>query len=174
MGGAQLLLLLLPLLATPADLGTPGSLRALPGGVAADLGGVAVDLGGVAVNLGRGRPPCRAVNVTVALEKEQCPQCRAVTATACGGFCRTREPVYRSPLGPPPQSSCTYSGVRYERWLLGGCPPGTDPSVSVPVALGCRCGRCPMAATDCANPPKSSPKNPPRPLQTPPKSSHNP
>ncbi|XP_058715557.1 LOW QUALITY PROTEIN: liprin-alpha-3-like [Poecile atricapillus] len=60
------------------------------------------------------------------------------------------EPVYRSPLGPPPQFSCTYSGVRYERWFLGGCAPGTDPSVSVPVALGCHCGRCPMAATDCA------------------------
>uniref|UniRef100_A0A8C3UVR5 Glycoprotein hormone subunit beta domain-containing protein n=1 Tax=Catharus ustulatus TaxID=91951 RepID=A0A8C3UVR5_CATUS len=36
------------------------------------------------------------------------------------------------------------------RWILGGCPPGTDPSVTVPVALGCRCGRCPIAAADCA------------------------
>uniref|UniRef100_A0A674HA94 Glycoprotein hormone subunit beta domain-containing protein n=1 Tax=Taeniopygia guttata TaxID=59729 RepID=A0A674HA94_TAEGU len=61
-----------------------------------------------------------------------------------------QEPVYRSPLGPPRQAACTYSGVRYERWILGGCPPGTDPSVTVPVALGCRCGRCPMAAADCA------------------------
>ncbi|KAM3655953.1 lutropin subunit beta-like [Ammospiza maritima maritima] len=60
------------------------------------------------------------------------------------------EPVYRSPLGPPRQAACTYSGVRYERWILGGCPPGTDPSVTVPVALGCRCGRCPMANADCA------------------------
>ncbi|TRZ08041.1 hypothetical protein HGM15179_019067, partial [Zosterops borbonicus] len=60
------------------------------------------------------------------------------------------EPVYRSPLGPPRQAACTYSGVRYERWVLGGCPPGIDPTVTVPVALGCRCGRCPMAAADCA------------------------
>uniref|UniRef100_A0A8U8BHD3 Uncharacterized protein n=1 Tax=Geospiza parvula TaxID=87175 RepID=A0A8U8BHD3_GEOPR len=120
-------------------LGTP-----LPGGGLSVLGGVPLVPGG-----GPG-PPCRPVNVTVALEKDECPQCRAVTATACGGFCRTREPVYRSPLGPPPQAACTYSGVRYERWILGGCPPGTDPSVTVPVALGCRCGRCPMANADCA------------------------
>ncbi|KAM4637141.1 LOW QUALITY PROTEIN: lutropin subunit beta-like, partial [Amazona ochrocephala] len=100
---------------------------------------------------GRGpeRPPCRPINVTVALEKEECPQCRAVTATACGGFCRTREPVYRSPLGAPPQAACSYLGLRYERWLLGGCPPGVDAAVAVPVALGCACGRCPMAAADC-------------------------
>lgn len=60
-----------------------------------------------------------------------------------------QEPVYRSPLGPPPQAACTYAGVRYERWVLGGCPPGIDPTVAIPVALGCRCGRCPMAAADC-------------------------
>uniref|UniRef100_A0A8V5GVE9 Uncharacterized protein n=1 Tax=Melopsittacus undulatus TaxID=13146 RepID=A0A8V5GVE9_MELUD len=95
------------------------------------------------------RPPCRPINVTVALEKDECPQCRAVTTTACGGYCRTRAPVYRSPLAPPPQSACTYRGVRYERWRLWGCPPSVDSSVAVPVALGCRCSRCPMAATDC-------------------------
>uniref|UniRef100_A0A8U8BIN1 Uncharacterized protein n=1 Tax=Geospiza parvula TaxID=87175 RepID=A0A8U8BIN1_GEOPR len=124
--------------------GTPNIVGPLPGGGLSVLGGVPLVPGG-----GPG-PPCRPVNVTVALEKDECPQCRAVTATACGGFCRTREPVYRSPLGPPPQAACTYSGVRYERWILGGCPPGTDPSVTVPVALGCRCGRCPMANADCA------------------------
>uniref|UniRef100_A0A8B9RUD2 Glycoprotein hormone subunit beta domain-containing protein n=1 Tax=Accipiter nisus TaxID=211598 RepID=A0A8B9RUD2_9AVES len=59
------------------------------------------------------------------------------------------EPVYRSPLGAPSQAACTYFGVRYERWVLGGCAPGTDPGVTVPVALGCRCGRCPMATADC-------------------------
>uniref|UniRef100_A0A8C3USC1 Glycoprotein hormone subunit beta domain-containing protein n=1 Tax=Catharus ustulatus TaxID=91951 RepID=A0A8C3USC1_CATUS len=67
------------------------------------------------------------------------------------------------PLGPPRQAACTYSGVRYERWILGGCPPGTDPSVTVPVALGCRCGRCPMAAADCA-PPSLDPNPTPGPL----------
>ncbi|XP_056366354.1 LOW QUALITY PROTEIN: lutropin subunit beta-like [Oenanthe melanoleuca] len=141
MGGAQLLALL-TLLAPPAVSGTPGDPLAV---LSPGAGGLPALLGG-----GSGRPPCRPVNVTVALEKEECPQCRAVTATACGGFCRTREPVYRSPLGPPRQAACTYAGVRYERWVLGGCPPGTDPAVTVPVALGCRCGRCPMAAADCA------------------------
>uniref|UniRef100_A0A674G6V7 Lutropin subunit beta-like n=1 Tax=Taeniopygia guttata TaxID=59729 RepID=A0A674G6V7_TAEGU len=162
MGGVQLLLLV-ALVTTPVALGVRGDppvvgLSPISGvplvlGARGDppvaglspISGVPLVLGG-----GPGRPPCRPVNVTVALEKDACPQCRAVTATACGGFCRTREPVYRSPLGPPRQAACTYSGVRYERWILGGCPPGTDPSVTVPVALGCRCGRCPMAAADCA------------------------
>uniref|UniRef100_A0A674GIU3 Glycoprotein hormone subunit beta domain-containing protein n=1 Tax=Taeniopygia guttata TaxID=59729 RepID=A0A674GIU3_TAEGU len=134
------LLLLVALVVTPVVLGARGDPP-----VVAPSRGSRWFWGG-----GPGRPPCRPVNVTVALEKDACPQCRAVTATACGGFCRTREPVYRSPLGPPRQAACTYSGVRYERWILGGCPPGTDPSVTVPVALGCRCGRCPMAAADCA------------------------
>uniref|UniRef100_A0A8C9L0J3 Glycoprotein hormone subunit beta domain-containing protein n=1 Tax=Serinus canaria TaxID=9135 RepID=A0A8C9L0J3_SERCA len=67
-----------------------------------------------------------------------------------GSLGHYQDPVYRSPLGPPRQAACTYSGVRYERWILGGCPPGTDPAVTVPVALGCRCGRCPMASADCA------------------------
>ncbi|XP_059693822.1 lutropin subunit beta-like [Haemorhous mexicanus] len=144
-----------PLVATPVALGTRGDPVAvlsplpagvsLPGGGSPCWGGSPLVLGG-----GPGRPSCRPVNVTVALEKDECPQCRAVTATACGGFCRTREPVYRSPLGPPRQAACTYSGVRYERWILGGCPPGTDPAVTVPVALGCRCGPCPMASADCA------------------------
>ena len=39
---------------------------------------------------GGGRPPCRPINVTVAVEKDECPQCMAVTTTACGGYCRTR------------------------------------------------------------------------------------
>ncbi|XP_065521028.1 lutropin subunit beta-like [Lathamus discolor] len=143
MGGPQVLVLVL-LTGTPIALGTPiaiGSPIALEGPLL------------VGDPMGRGaaaeRPLCRPINVTVALEKDECPQCRAVTTTACGGYCRTREPVYRSPLGSPPQAACTYQGLRYERWLLGGCPPGIDASVPVPVALGCRCGRCPMAAADC-------------------------
>ncbi|KAM6288944.1 lutropin subunit beta-like [Aegotheles albertisi] len=136
---AVVLLLVVTLVGTPGTLGTPLSPVSL-GGVPVSLGGSRCPGGGV---------PCRPINVTVALEKEGCPQCLAVRATACGGHCRTREPVYRSPLGPPPQSACTYSGVRYERWVLRGCPPGTDPAVAVPVATGCRCGRCPMATADC-------------------------
>uniref|UniRef100_A0A8C8AFI2 Glycoprotein hormone subunit beta domain-containing protein n=1 Tax=Otus sunia TaxID=257818 RepID=A0A8C8AFI2_9STRI len=60
----------------------------------------------------------------------------------------------------PPQAACTYSGVRYERWVLGGCPPGIDPAVSVPVALGCRCGRCPMGLpTPAAALPSRTPRS---------------
>ncbi|XP_064296573.1 lutropin subunit beta-like [Phalacrocorax carbo] len=154
MGGAQVLVLV-TLMGTPMALGTP---IALGGPIAAGdpmavgspmvVGGPMV-VGSPMAGGGPGRPPCRPINVTVAVEKDECPQCLAVTTTACGGYCRTREPVYRSPLGTPSQAACTYFGVRYERWVLGGCPPGIDPGVAVPVALGCRCGRCPMATADC-------------------------
>ncbi|XP_069633908.1 lutropin subunit beta-like [Haliaeetus albicilla] len=144
MGGAQLLFLV-TLVGTPVALGTPIAVGDPPvGGTSPLVVGLPPVVGG-----GPGRPPCRPINVTVAVEKDECPQCLAVTTTACGGYCRTREPVYRSPLGAPSQAACTYFGVRYERWVLGGCPPGTDPGVTVPVALGCRCGRCPMATADC-------------------------
>ncbi|XP_056182196.1 LOW QUALITY PROTEIN: proline-rich protein HaeIII subfamily 1-like [Falco biarmicus] len=104
---------------------------------------------GSPVGGGPGRPPCRPINVTVALEKDECPQCMAVTTTACGGYCRTRAPVYRSGAGPPPQAACTYLGVRYERRALRGCPPGADPGLALPVPLRCGCARCPLAAADC-------------------------
>ncbi|XP_074878431.1 lutropin subunit beta-like [Buteo buteo] len=144
MGGAQVLFLV-TLVGTPLALGTPVAVGDPLVGETSPLGvGPPPVLGG-----GPGRPPCRPINVTVAVEKDECPQCLAVTTTACGGYCRTREPVYRSPLGAPSQAACTYLGVRYERWVLGGCPPGIDPGVAVPVALGCRCGRCPMATADC-------------------------
>nr|P45657.1 RecName: Full=Lutropin subunit beta; Short=Lutropin beta chain; AltName: Full=Luteinizing hormone subunit beta; Short=LH-B; Short=LSH-B; Short=LSH-beta; Flags: Precursor [Coturnix japonica]pir/I51242/ luteinizing hormone beta-subunit - quail [Coturnix coturnix]AAB30867.1 luteinizing hormone beta-subunit [Coturnix coturnix] len=147
MGGAQVLLLL-TLLGTPlVTHGTPPLVVDPSIGSQLGLGSVlGLDLGSMG---GSGRPPCRPINVTVAVEKEECPQCMAVTTTACGGYCRTREPVYRSPLGPPPQSSCTYGALRYERWDLWGCPIGSDPKVILPVALSCRCARCPIATSDC-------------------------
>ena len=53
------------------------------------------------------------------------------------------------PFRLPPQSACTYGALRYERWALWGCPIGSDPRVLLPVALSCRCARCPMATSDC-------------------------
>ncbi|XP_068785411.1 lutropin subunit beta isoform X2 [Struthio camelus] len=134
MGGAEVLLL-------GALLGAGA-----PGGGSTVMG---VPLGvPVALGVPPSRPPCRPVNVTVAAEKDECPQCLAVTTTACGGYCRTR-PVYRSPLGGPAQQACGYGALRYERLALPGCAPGADPTVAVPVALSCRCARCPMATADC-------------------------
>ncbi|XP_069739302.1 LOW QUALITY PROTEIN: lutropin subunit beta-like [Phaenicophaeus curvirostris] len=146
MGGAQVLALV-TLLGTP--LGAPLAVGAPMDALGSPMDvGRPLDVGGALALVGR--PPCRPLNMTVALEKDACPQCLAVTVTACGGFCRTREPVYRSPLGSPPQGSCGYRGVRWERRLLPGCPPGSDPAVWVPEARGCGCSRCPLAAADCA------------------------
>ena len=58
-------------------------------------------------------------------------------------------PPHDPPFYPPPQSACTYGALRYERWALWGCPIGSDPRVLLPVALSCRCARCPMATSDC-------------------------
>ncbi|XP_053908323.1 lutropin subunit beta-like [Cuculus canorus] len=129
MGGAEVVLLMALLGTPPAVLGRPTA----PGTPLALMG----------------RPICRPINVTVALEKDECPQCVTVTVTACEGLCRSRAPVYRGALGTPPQSACVFAGTRYDRWVLPGCPSGIDPTVAVPVALGCRCGRCPMADADC-------------------------
>ncbi|XP_072703780.1 LOW QUALITY PROTEIN: lutropin subunit beta-like [Ciconia boyciana] len=145
-----LVLVLVTLMGTPMSLGIP---IAMGGPIAVGdhmVVGSPMALGGPMVVGGPGRPPCRPINVTVAVEKDECPQCLAVTTTAAGGLTKSAEPVYRSPLGAPSQAACTYFGVRYGRWVLGGCPSTrTDPGVTVPVALGCRCGRCSVATADC-------------------------
>ena len=66
-----------------------------------------------------------------------------------GLYGTTRDPPTTPPFIPPPQSACTYGALRYERWALWGCPIGSDPRVLLPVALSCRCARCPMATSDC-------------------------
>ncbi|XP_072293457.1 lutropin subunit beta [Eucyclogobius newberryi] len=94
-------------------------------------------------------PRCQLVNQTVSLEKEGCPRCLTVETTICSGHCPTKDPVRKIAFNRVYQDVCTYRGLVYRELELPDCPFGVDPVVRYPVALGCHCGGCSMATSDC-------------------------
>ncbi|XP_063047968.1 lutropin subunit beta [Engraulis encrasicolus] len=93
--------------------------------------------------------PCKPINETVAVEKQGCPRCLLVQTTICGGYCMTKDPVFKSPFSTVYQHVCTYGSVRYETVRLPDCADGVDPFVSYPVALSCVCSLCSVDTSDC-------------------------
>uniref|UniRef100_A0A8D0E8Q9 CTCK domain-containing protein n=1 Tax=Salvator merianae TaxID=96440 RepID=A0A8D0E8Q9_SALMN len=98
---------------------------------------------------GSSSPACHPVNATLAAEKDNCPICMPITTTICSGYCETRDMLWKSILSSFNQRVCTYKEVRYETVLLRGCPSGTDPSFTYPVALSCHCDLCKVDSSDC-------------------------
>ena len=49
--------------------------------------GLLLSVGGVQASQEPPRPLCRAINATLAAEKEACPVCITFTASICAGYC---------------------------------------------------------------------------------------
>uniref|UniRef100_A0A8D0L4E4 Follitropin subunit beta n=1 Tax=Sphenodon punctatus TaxID=8508 RepID=A0A8D0L4E4_SPHPU len=92
---------------------------------------------------------CELSNITITVEREECGFCVSVNATWCSGYCDTMDPIYRHPLVPSLQQTCTFKELVYETVKLPGCAGHAESFYSYPVATGCHCGSCDTDSTDC-------------------------
>ncbi|XP_072308214.1 thyroid stimulating hormone subunit beta a [Eucyclogobius newberryi] len=95
-------------------------------------------------------PMCMPSDFTLFVEKPECNFCVAINTTICMGFCRTKDSIVRSAVGPLLyQRSCTYDKVEYRTDLLPGCIDNA--MFTYPVALSCHCGSCRTENHECAH-----------------------
>uniref|UniRef100_A0A8C6SD86 Gonadotropin subunit beta-2 n=1 Tax=Neogobius melanostomus TaxID=47308 RepID=A0A8C6SD86_9GOBI len=95
-------------------------------------------------------PMCLPSDFTLYVEKPECDFCVAINTTICMGFCRTKDSIVRSAVGPLLyQRSCTYDKVEYRTTMLPGC--SANPLFTYPVALSCHCSTCRTENNDCAH-----------------------
>ncbi|NP_001267792.1 follitropin subunit beta precursor [Octodon degus] len=92
---------------------------------------------------------CMLTNITIAVEREDCRFCIAVNTTWCAGYCYTRDLVYKAPMRPNLQKTCTFKELVYETVRVPGCAHHADSLYTYPVATECHCGKCDSDSTDC-------------------------
>uniref|UniRef100_A0AAY4BUN9 CTCK domain-containing protein n=2 Tax=Denticeps clupeoides TaxID=299321 RepID=A0AAY4BUN9_9TELE len=95
------------------------------------------------------RHGCRLTNISIMVEDEECGSYTSIQSTACAGFCKTKEPVYESPMEQNVQRSCNFREWSYKTVVLPGCRPGSVSLYTYPEVQSCDCSTCNTDSVDC-------------------------